>query len=105
MCKCHVHASCIRQMRNLRKRAGRGSMSAPLFDVTRWQQLSPVPDDVTDNNDVNGPQSPVESYTVPYSDLVLFNTHDTGLIVFIGIVYCIGNTLHLSNSRHSLLLI
>lgn len=84
MCKCHVHASCIRQMR---KRAGRGSMSAPLFDVTRWQQLSPVPDDVIDNDDVNGSQSPVESYTIPYSDLVLFNTHDTGLIYWYCILY------------------
>lgn len=43
---------------NLRKRAGRSSMSALLLDVTRWQRLSPVPDDVTDNNDVMVPDLP-----------------------------------------------
>lgn len=50
----------------LRKRAGWGSMSAPLrLTSLRWQQLSPVPCDVTDNDDASGLPDRHGGSTVP----------------------------------------
>lgn len=97
-CEHHVRAFPVPRTRSLRKRAGRGSMSAPL-DVTCWQRLSPVPHDVTDNNDASGPAASQSTVVAPCSDPGLISTYlcNRSLAGFVVPIKIVG-TLHLSRN-------